>query len=125
MTYDEIHPTMRAFLGGYEGLRKLGYEPDEIFCAIGRNAALGGALYCFVKLVVGDATFLMDAGPVRSPEAFAEEYYRVVLAVNGGEVSQGDLDRIWRASPACTNSVGLVAALMAKGFNPAARRRAS
>ena len=123
MTYDEIHPSLRRWLGGYEALRKLGYRPDEISIAIGKEPPAPGRMVCFVRLLEGEREFLMNAGPIDMDTIlFSGEFTRVAEAVNSGAVSQIVLDRIWHESEPYRNTVGFVAALMAKGFNPQARR---
>lgn len=136
MKYADISPTMRAFLGGQEAFRKLGFRSEDLYCLISRNRH--GVLSCFVKLKAQGKEFNLEVGPlVRSfyidiskkppiwskepteeavQEAFADEYKKVVAAVNSGELSAEDCDRIWQESEAYQKKLDFVLAVTAKGF---------
>lgn len=95
MTYAEISPTMRAFLGVFEGLRKMGFRSDDIYCQSARSVELGGALAAYCTLRTQGKEFSVFAGPVESEAAMAAEYRAVAQAVLSHAVPQADLDRIW------------------------------
>jgi hypothetical protein len=115
MTYDDITPTMRAFLGGWEAFRKLGFRASDLFCEIAMSAQ-SGSLSCFVTLKTQNKRFSLEVGAVTDPKAFGDEYERVCRAVNAKEVPQADLDRIWRESEAYERRVDFAAAITLKGF---------
>ena len=117
MRYDDITPTMRAFVGGREAFRKMGFRPEDLYCEIAMSA-LSGVLSCFVSLKAQGKRFSLEVGPIRDPDAFEREYKRVAKAINAGEVSQEDLDRIWQESEPFQRRVDFVAAVIAKGFTP-------
>jgi hypothetical protein len=117
MRYEDISPTMRAFLGGREAFRKMGFRPEDLYCEIAWSARFH-VLSCFCKLDAQGKTFSLEVGPVNDPEAFEHEYERVAKAINGGEVSQEDCDRIWVESEPYRKKVEFVAAVVAKGFKP-------
>lgn len=117
MVYAEIHPTLRAFIGNWEGLRKLGFQAEDLYCVIQRSVQLGGALGCFVQLLTQGKEFLVDVGPVDMDPMYFEQAYRaVVRAIQAGEIEQDDLDRIWQESAAYRRKTAFVFAIAAKGI---------
>jgi hypothetical protein len=116
MKYEDVSPTMRAFIGTWEVLRKLGYSADDIFFQPSKSVKLGGALGAFCVLRTQGKEFSVDCGPVTSEKDAGEEYQRVSKAVSAGEIPQEDMDRIWWESEACQRSIQLVIAIQGKGF---------
>lgn len=117
MTYDEISPTLRAFIGGREAFRKMGFKAEDLFCFISMSAR-HRVLTCFVQLKAQNNVFNLEVGPVADEAGFGEEYTRVAEAINKGEVPQADLDRIWQESEVYNNPLGFTKALLGKGFKP-------
>jgi len=113
--YDDISPTMRAFLGGREGFRKLGFRAEDLYCALHMSVRFR-VLSCFVKLMAQDKEFNLEVGSVEDADEFQEEYKRVAVAINAGELPESDQDRIWQESEAHTNAFAFVMALRNKGF---------
>jgi hypothetical protein len=119
--YEQIDPTLRAFLGTFEVFRRLGYSSDDLFCLISRSARAGGRLSCFLWLKTRDGKeFTVEVGPITSwhPKDFEDEYKRVSQAWNEGAVSEEDRERILLDSEAYKHSVLLLQSLAAKGFVP-------
>jgi hypothetical protein len=134
MKYADISPTMRAFLGGREAFRKLGFRSEDLYCLISRNRH--GVLSCFVKLEAQGKEFNLEVGPLparyygglksgnavgdntpsMSCKLFANEYKLVCDALNSGEISAEDCDRIWQESEAYQKKLDFVLAVTAKGF---------
>ena len=115
MKYEDISPTMRAFLGGREAFRRMGFRPEDLYCEIAWSMRFC-VLSCFCKLVAQDKEFLLEVGPVDDPVTFGHEYDRITEAINSGAVSQEDCERIWIESEPCQKKVEFVTAVLAKGF---------
>jgi hypothetical protein len=113
MTYDEIPPVWREFLGSFEGLRKLGFESSRIFCNVAMDAVTR-KLCVFCQLDAQGKTFSINCG-LASGNAVSE-YARFTTAVSEGQVPQDVLDRVWQESLVYRNKVSFVVALTAKGF---------
>jgi hypothetical protein len=112
--YDEITPVMRKFLGGWLGFRKLGFSADDLYCAIYKSARNQGLLSCFVTLRTQGKEFNLEIGPIDDAAALEKEYARVCGAAS--QVSQADLERIWRESEIYERKSDFIFALMNKGF---------
>lgn len=117
MTYDEISPTLRAFIGGREAFRKMGFKADDLYCNIAMSMRFR-RLMCFVQLKAQNNVFNLEVGPVEDGDAFGAEYRRVAEAICAGQVPQDDLDRMWQESEPYTNPLGFTKALLGKGFKP-------
>lgn len=117
MRYDDISPTLRAFIGGREAFRKMGFKADDLYCNISMSMRFR-RLMCFVQLKAQNNVFNLEVGPVENEAAFGEEYRRVAIALNAGEIPQEDLDRIWQESEVYQNPLGFTSALLGKGFKP-------
>ena len=117
MKYEEISPTMRAFLGGREAFRRMGFRAEDLFCEVAMSVRFG-VLACFVRLEAQGKKFLLECGPVEDADAFGAEYARVALAVNGGTISEADGRRIWLESEPCQKKAAFTRALAARGFKP-------
>jgi len=118
MTYDEISPTLRAFVGGREAFRKMGFSADHLFCMVAQSARRGGRLACFVTLRAQGREFNLEVGDVDDEDAFHIEYERVCTAINDGGVSEDDLQRMYAESEAFRNATAFAMAIVAKGFQP-------
>ena len=116
MTYDDISETMRAYLGAFEGFRKMGFRAEDIYCTIAKSVLAGGATSCFVTLRAQRRIFNLEVGVVEDQKAFQKEWDAVCEAVNSKRVSQEDLDRIWQESLPCRKKVEFLTALVSKGF---------
>lgn len=116
MKYEEISPTMRAFLGGWEGLRRLGFAADDITFVVARSYELGGDLAAFVLLRTQSKEFKMFCGSVADADEAFQEYQRVATAVSQNEMTLGDLNRIWQESLCAQRPGEFLGALMRKGF---------
>lgn len=115
MKYDDISPTMRAFIGGREAFRRLGFRADDLYCALAISAHFG-ALSCFVTLKTQGKEFNMEVGLVEDGDAFSAEYDRVAIAINAGELPEEVFARIWQESGPCMNAVPFILALKARNF---------
>lgn len=122
MRYDDIHPTIRAYLGGFQGLRKLGFRSDDIFVSFARSCVTG-KVSCFLALRTQGKTFDMEAGIVGSGdglkgeiEQFVTAYQTALRAVQAGKVPEADYQRIWEESNCCQYIPDFLASLLAAGF---------
>lgn len=117
MRYADVSPTMRMFMGTWEGFRKLGYSAADLFCEVHPSVKLGGALGCFCVLRTQGKEFSVECGPVMtSKDFFIAEYQRVAEAVSSGQFVEADLDRIWVECEIYHRKVDFLLALEAKGF---------
>jgi hypothetical protein len=116
MTYDEISPTMRSFVGGWEAFRKLGFRSRDIYLMVGKSFALKGNLAAFVALRTQGKEFNLEVGPVASVAEAHAEYEAVAAAISAGLVPQADLDRMWQESECHQRAADFVLAVHRKGF---------
>jgi hypothetical protein len=121
VTYDDIHPTLRQLVGTREGFRKMGYAAEDLYVELGRNPFVGAdELMAFTTLMTHGKIFRVDAGPwpMNDEAGFAMQWRAACEALNSGQVSDDDLDRIWKESAVYKNKVDFVMALSLKGFIP-------
>ena len=117
MTYDDISPLIREFLGAREAFRRLGFLPDDLYIMTAKSALNGGKLSAFCQLKTQGKTFNVELGPLPSDEnGFIAEYKRVVKAIVDGEVSEPVLQRIWEESMPCQDKLGFIMAIQDKGI---------
>lgn len=111
MKYAEIHPAMRLALGAHEGFRKLGFRSDDIFVHLRPDHKL------LVILRTQGKHVAINCGQVAlTDQQFRTTWMAVARAVRENLLSDADLDRIWKESPAYQNSVYFVEALLRSGF---------
>lgn len=116
MRFEDIDPTLRAFIGNREAFRKLGFSSDNLYCLVAMSARFR-VLSCFVQLKAQGKTFNLECGAIPWPKDVWEAHYREVCgAINSGAISQADMDRIWVESEVYQNKVDFMLALNAKGF---------
>jgi hypothetical protein len=130
MTYDEMHPTIRAVIGTWEGYRKAGFKADDIYCEVAANPECPpGHLMVFTTLKAQGKEFRIGVGiwAEADIENLAVQWKSACAAVAGGQVPQADCDRIWQESLPHKDAIGFILALQDKGFAipSAARRRMS
>ena len=116
MTYEEISPTVRAIVGGWEAFRKLGFRSCDIYLMVGKSFQLGGKLAAFVALRTQGKEFNLEVGPVASVAEAHAEYEVVAAAISAGHVAQADLDRMWQESECHQRAADFVLAVHGKGF---------
>ena len=117
MTYDELTPTMRMFLGNREMIRRLGFSADDIFFSTARSVRNGGRLSCFLAIRTQGREFSIECGPVESVEACEVEYKRATEAVNSHALGDPDYFRMFAECEAYRDTGGLIDALRRKGFH--------
>jgi len=115
-TYNEITPSMRAFIGTREVLRRIGYRADDLYCMTARSAKLRGAISAFCVLRTQGKEFSVELGAIDSEPKFADEYKIIAYVVNAGGIPKPDLDRMYNECEARQNVVDLVMAIQAKGI---------
>lgn len=112
MQLTEMHPTMRQAIGCFEGFRKLGFPSKEIFVNFREPDKM-----MLVVLQTQDKQFAVSVGTIDvAPAEFDRQWIEVAEAVNGGQVSQEDLDTIWQESLPCRESTAFLVALLGKGI---------
>jgi hypothetical protein len=94
MTYDEIPPLLRAYVGNREGFRKLGFSADDLFLQFSKNGF--GVPSAFLVLRTQRKSFSIELGPCLNAQETAVEYVCVCEAME--RIPQADLDRIWHES---------------------------
>lgn len=131
MTYDEIHPAMRAALGTFEMLRRLGFKSADIFFHQNANEPtnpLEPRGMMFVVLKTQGKEFTIRVGLVESTyEAWVDEWQAVVAAALEHRIEEAD--RIVEESEAFRRKVDFLLAIRAKGIRipsiPSANRHLS
>lgn len=117
MTYEEIHPAVRSYIGCFEGYRKLGFRADDIYfeTSLTIDARI---LLVFCTLKTQGMTFRVGVSYVAKHDAEVVEkaLREASRAVAAREVSGSDLDRIWQESLPFRDGAGFVVALTEKGF---------
>ncbi len=110
MTPAELHPAIREALGAHEGFRRLGFYPAQIFI---KPAA--GQLFITVKrdglefnACMGSCDLHIDE--LRSQWGAAVQWWN-------GPATEEQRDEIFRAALTTKDSVGVIFALMSKGFD--------
>lgn len=119
MTYDEIHPTLRGAIGVFEGLRKVGFESDDIFVEVSGSPGLpAGELMVFVTLKTQGKEFLVGVGRWREEKTddLQQQWRALCAAMNGRDVPRADMDRIWQESLVFSDMVGFTLAIVNKGI---------
>lgn len=119
MTYDEIHPTLRGAVGVFEGLRKAGFESDDIFVQVAGSPGLpAGELMVFVALKTQGKEFLVSVGRwlEAKTDDLQQQWLALCAAMNGRDVPDADMDRIWQESIVFGDMVGFTLAIMNKGI---------
>ena len=117
MTYEEMHPILRAYLGTYSGFRHLGFSADDVYLSIARSARFGGRLSAFALLKTQGKEFNVELGPMKAKDVakVQEQYNRMA---KGEVMSEADGDRIWQESEAFQNAVDFIMAIQLKGIVP-------
>ena len=116
MTYDEIHPVMRAALGTFEVLRRFGFKSDTIFFHQNKTASPHEpARMMFVVLKTQKKEFNISVGIVDLPyEAWAASWKAVAEAARDKHIEEAD--RIVEESEAFQHKVQLLLAIQNKGI---------
>src|SRR5262249_26638109 len=107
---------LRSFLGCWEGFRKLGFSSDDLYCLVSKSVELQGGLGVYVHLKTQGKECNIYVGPVANSAEFHNQFKDVVQAVNSGEVTPEDLDRIWVESEVYQRRIEFVIMLEKKGF---------
>lgn len=117
MTYDEIHPVMRAALGTFEVLRRLGFKSDDIFFHQNGDEAPGPEprRMMFVVLKTQGKDFTIRVGVVDTTyDVWVSTWKTVATAALEKRVEE--IDRIVEESEAFRSKVQLMVAIQAKGI---------
>jgi hypothetical protein len=115
--YEDASPTLRAFMGNWEGFRRMGFPSENLYLMTSASIELGGALGAYLVLRRRGREFSVFCGEVRSEEAVETEYRAMCEAVVDGTFDQEDLDRIWQESVVYARAGELIAALLHKGID--------
>ena len=117
MSYDDVTPPLREFLGTYEVLRRLGFVPGDIFFQIAKCAQHGGKLSVFCTLKTQGKEFAIECGFVATTEDEAcREYQDVTQRLIAGEVPEDDHQRMFYECEAFALKVDLIMAILKKGI---------
>lgn len=118
MTYDDINPTLREFLGAHQAFRKLGFAAEDIYCTPARSFLNNGVMSCFCTLQTQVKIFTLECGPIidGDDEKFCEEYVKVAEEISSGRMPTTELERLWEESLARKKGMELLMALMRKGI---------
>jgi hypothetical protein len=119
MKYEEIPPSFRKAIGAREGFRKLGFSADDLHIIAAQAEIVSKThLGVFMVLKTQGKQFNVICGSWKRSQQkkFESLWPRVCEAVNNGDVSQTDMDRMWQESPCFINPKGFVLKLKEKGF---------
>jgi len=127
MTYDEIHPAMRAALGAFEVLRRFGFQSDDVFFHQNDEEVPGhepkGMMFVVLKTQGKDFTIRVGVVDLNY-EQWAAAWKAVATAALEKRIEE--VDRIVEESEAFRDKVRLMMAIQAKGIRvPAAQRHLS
>lgn len=128
MTYDEIHPAMRAAIGAFEMLRRFGFESGDIFFHQNAGDPMVGPEpmgMMFVVLKTQGKDFTIRVGLVETTyESWVGAWGAVATAALEHRIEE--IDRIVEESEACRYKVQLMMAIQDKGIRvPVMNRRLS
>ena len=110
------HEAMRAFLGGFQAFRALGFRASDIYFSVNPSAQHRGRLSIFCVLKTQNKTFNLECAFVEDPKEAEEEYICVARAMAANEISEEDRMRIWQESEPYARKVDFVLAVINKGF---------
>jgi hypothetical protein len=119
ITYDEISPPIRAFMGAFLALRKLGFQAKDIYFGVLRAARYQGTPCVFCVLRTQGKEFSVECTIIldkKASKAAEKEYQRVAKAVSTDGIAEADLQRIWQESEAYQFKSDFVLAIMSKGI---------
>jgi hypothetical protein len=119
MTYDEIDPILRKYVGSREAFRQLGFPAEELFFTIAMSVR-AGVLSGFLQLESELGQYTLELGEINDTVGLQEKYEQVCLAVNSGQVSSHDLDRMYHESEPFQRKADFMMSLMVKGVRPPA-----
>lgn len=116
MTYDDIDPTLREFLGAHQAFRKLGFASEDIYCAPVKSYLNNGVMSCFCVLQTQGKIFTLECGPISGgdDEKFIKEYVKVAKEISSGHMPESELSRLWEECLARKQSMELLMALARK-----------
>lgn len=116
MTYDEVSRSLRIFFGAREGLRRLGFKADDLYCVTGVSAE-DGEMHVICSLRTQCRTFDIDCGVAeKSDVEMLKEYDTVAEAINSRSMPEVDLGRFWEECGLIGRVTELLLALRCKGF---------
>ncbi len=129
ITYQDLSPTLRAFIGTHAVLRLLGIPSEAIFVYAAPSARLNGSLGGFIEIRTENTArqevrFSIELGSVESEQAFGDGYTRVAHAINANEFSEDDFRRCFEECEARNDVVTLIMAMQVKGIDVAVDPRA-
>lgn len=115
MTYSEISPALRGYLGTWQAMRKLGFRAGDIYFVTAMSAR-HRKLSVFAVLRTQGKELKVEVAHVDDEDLAQAEYQRVSTAVSKGEVSWGDLGRMLEECEAFQMSALFVSTIVGKGF---------
>lgn len=90
MDATELPPTFQTALAIFDGLRRLGFEPDQIFFSYNPNGM-------HVVVRHDGKEWSLRAGDVdMSRDKWKVEWPKVATAVSNGEMTQESMDAVWQ-----------------------------
>ncbi len=120
MNLAELPPPMQEFVGTFQALRTLGFNADDIQCAVYAHGFVQGQLFTQEREFRFDCGFLPEE--FHNNEPFEILYKATCAALQAA--TNDELDKVWRASFAYANSALFVMALVQKGFCiPSAKKK--
>lgn len=111
MDLKKVEKPYREALAVHEALRRLGFEPEEIY--VGHNNF--GQFW--VQLESQGKKFIADCGYIHEPsESVDRRWKEIVAAVVDGSITNESFDLALRDSEVYRNSASFVSTLKRKGF---------
>lgn len=119
MTYEEIDPTIRNFLGFWQAFRMLGFSSDDIFYQIAPSVELGGHPAAYIVLMTQGKSFSIILGAVdsmKTTDTYEKLYAETTREANAGKISHETMDRVWQETLAFQDKAGFINAIHRKGI---------
>ena len=120
---NNLHPSIKEGLAIFECLRKLGFEPNQIYAGAkvsllceGSNRTSQKMQLVIIVLKAGSKEFVIQAGPwEETQEAFNDAW--IDAAEKWNSSTKRFRDDIWNNSLVATQATPLIAALASKGIH--------
>lgn len=110
MKRESIHPALQKCIGTYEGLRRLGFQPDDIYMGV-----LGG--WAIIRISSEGKTYQFNVHPCDLREQiFSAMYERLCSEMAAGRISNDDWQAMYEDSLPFKDSARFMLGLLSSGI---------